>query len=154
MRFDEINLDSHLIKLCGMVQRNLDSSDKKPGLVAACVMANGKTVYKTSSYSGDGLYKHAERMAIEAFESKYGELPKNATIVTTLSPCSEQGDETADHRVGTSCEDLLNDKQVKYVYCGYMDPTQDEGGNQFKLAQTSNDKIQAVCKHYASMFLE
>lgn len=145
-------LDKYLIDLCKMVLNN--RKDKHPGMVAAGVLAlKGPFVARTSSYSGDGIYRHAERNAISAYEKTYGPVPEGSLIITTLSPCNEQHDHTAKTREGGSCTDLINSKGIQKVYCGYIDPTQDDDTREFNLMETSNKKIREMCKQFAETFL-
>jgi len=145
-------LDKYLVDLCKMVTKNV--SDKHPGMVAAGVLAlEGPFVARTSSYDGDGMYVHAERNAIEAYENEVGPIPEGSLIITTLSPCNEQHDETAEERVGESCTELINSKGIQKVYCGYIDPTQDDDIREFNQMETANQKIRQICKEFASTFL-
>jgi hypothetical protein len=57
-------------------------------------------------------------------------------------------------RFGESCTDLINDSNVKKVYCGYMDPSQQDAHNEYTLEATDNDSIQGLCKQFADTFLK
>lgn len=145
--------DDNLVELCNMIKKNVEQLSK-PGMVAACVIdPKGRVVSRTSKSRGN-KWVHAERNAVEAYEQIYGELPSNSMIVTTLSPCNEHRDTTAKERVGDSCTDYLNSKGIKNVYCGYMDPTQDNSRAKFKQVVTTNKEIKAQCKKFADSFLK
>lgn len=147
-------LDSVLEKLCEMIIKG-QNSDKDYGMVAACVIDPDNNKVARINYSGsNGKRVHAERAAIEAYENKYGPVPEDSIVVTTLSPCNETDDETAKGRVGESCTEYLNDKGIKKVYCGYMDPTQDNDIREFNLIETSDKSIREECKKFADTFLK
>lgn len=154
---DEIHnypkLDHTLAKLCKLVI-NGQNSDKDYGMVAACVIdPDNNVVTGLNSPGPDGKRVHAERIAIEKYESEYGNVPEGSIIVTTLSPCNEQHDETAIERVGESCTDYINSKGIEKVYCGYNDPTQDNNNREFNIMETSNKELRAICKTFADTFL-
>lgn len=148
-------LDKYLIDLCKMVMENVRHSDNPhAGMVAAGVLSlKGPFVARTSSYAGDGKYTHAEMNAITAYEQEVGPIPEGTVIITTLSPCNEQHDHTADTRNGPSCTDLINSKGIQKVYCGFMDPTQDDDQREFNVMETSNHKIRDICREFAATFL-
>jgi pyrimidine deaminase RibD-like protein len=147
-------LDRILKKLCEMVVKG-QQSDKDYGMVAACVVDPDNNLVAGLNRPGkDGKRIHAERVAIEKYEQKYGDIPEGSIVVTTLSPCNESDDETANDRVGESCTDYLNSKGIQKVYCGYMDPTQDNDNRQFNLIETANKDIRNECKSFADTFLK
>ena len=92
---------------------------------------------------------HAEREAIRAYENKYGPPPAGSIIITTLTPCSDEMND----RYGDDCTDLINNSNIKKVYCGYKDPSQDNQHNNFNEEVTDNKKIQELCKKFADTFL-
>jgi pyrimidine deaminase RibD-like protein len=156
---DEIHnykkLDKILIKLCDMIVKGKEIDSKYYGMVAAAVIdPDNNIVAGVNRYGSNGKRVHAERVAIEKYESKYGLVPKGSIVVTTLSPCNEHNDETAAGRVGESCTDYLNSKGIEKVYCGYMDPTQDNDQRQFNLMETGNQDIREECKSFADTFLK
>ena len=147
-------LDKILTKLCRMIIEG-QLSNKDYGMVAACVLdPNNNIVAGLNSPGTDGKRVHAERVAIEKYEQKYGEVPEGSIILTTLSPCNETDDTTAADRVGESCTDYLNSKGIEKVYCGYIDPTQDNEQRQFNLMETSDKGIREECKKFADTFLK
>jgi len=147
-------LDKILAKLCQLVIKG-QQSDKDYGMVAAGVLdPDNNLVCRLNIPDGIGKRIHAERAAIEAYESKYGLVPKGSIVITTLSPCSEDNVETADERAGIDCTDYLNSKKIKKVYCGYMDPTQDKDNREFNLIETANKKLRHECKKFADTFLD
>jgi len=147
-------LDRILAKLCEMVVKG-QSFDKDYGMVAACVLdTDNKIVAGLNSLGTDGKRIHAERVAIEKYEQKYGEVPDDSIVLTTLSPCNETHDETAENRVGESCTDYLNSKGIEKVYCGYIDPTQGNDIRNFNMMETSNKDIREECKKFADTFLK
>jgi len=147
-------LDKILNKLCEMVVKG-QKSDKDYGMVAACVLDPDNNIVAGLNMPGkNGKRIHAERVAVEKYEKKYGEVPEGSIVITTLSPCNESDDETAEDREGESCTDYLNIKGIKKVYCGYIDPTQDNDQRQFNLMETSNKEIREECKKFADTFLD
>jgi pyrimidine deaminase RibD-like protein len=146
-------LDHTLAKLCKLVIEG-QKSDKDYGMVAACVIDpdnNFETGLNTPGIDGKRI--HAERVAIEKYENEYGPVPEGSIIVTTLSPCNEQHDETAAEREGESCTDFINSKGIEKVYCGYNDPTQDNNNREFNIMETSNKELREICKKFADTFL-
>ena len=147
-------LDGILEKLCDMVVKG-QKSDKDYGMVGACVLDPDNNIVGGLNMPGvDGKRVHAERVAVEKYIKKYGPVPEGSIVITTLSPCNESNDETAEDRVGESCTDYLNDKGIEKVYCGYIDPTQDNDQRQFNLMETSNQYIRRLCKSFADTFLD
>ena len=147
-------LDKILKKLCEMVVKG-QKSDKDYGMVAACVLdPNDNIVAGLNSPGTDSKRVHAERVAIEKYEQKYGEVPEGSIVITTLSPCNEHDDETAADRVGESCAEYINSKGIEKVYCGYIDPTQDNDIRNFNLLETSDKSIREECKKFADTFLK
>lgn len=145
-------LDKYLAELCDMIDR--DGNDAGNGMVAAGVLSlTHPYIARLSSIQSDGKSTHAERNAIDAFESEYGPITEGTVIITTLSPCNERHDTTAKERVGESCTDLINSKGILKVYCGFMDPTQDDDTREFNIIETSNEDIRHRCKQYADTFL-
>ena len=144
-------LDKILSKLCEMVIDGM--KDDPDGRVAACVLDTDNRAVLRVNYPKDGKRVHAERAAIEAYTKKYGKIPKGSIIITTLSPCSDH----MDHRYGDSCTDLLNDLGIKKVYCGYNDPVQVDTNSyknkDFRVLETSNEKIKELCKKIADTFV-
>jgi pyrimidine deaminase RibD-like protein len=146
-------LDHTLAKLCKLVIEG-QKSDKDYGMVAACVIdPDNNFVIGLNAPGVDGKRIHAERVAIEKYENEYGPVPEGSIVVTTLSPCNEQHDETAAEREGESCTDYLNSKGIEKVYCGYNDPTQDNNNREFNIMETSNKELRAICKKFADTFL-
>ena len=151
-------LDNILMLLCKMVIKGQKKNPEHYGMVAACVLdPDNNMVAKVNYPAEDSLRVHAERAAMEAYQDKYGEIPEGSIIITTLSPCNEVSDETADGRSGNNCVDLINHSPVHKVYCGYMDPSQgDEAHDErdFNLMETENGKIRNLCKSFADTFLD
>ena len=147
---DRDHLDKILLELCEAVIKGQQEDPDHYGMVAACVMDNDHNkVISLNELTEDGTRKHAERVAIENYESKYGDIPEGSIILTTCSPCNEDMDE----RYGESCTDLINNSNVRKVYCGYIDPSQDNEHNDYTLEETDNDDIQGLCEKFASTFL-
>ena len=143
-------LDSILMSLCKMVIKG-QQSEKDYGMVAACVLDPDNQIVARLNYPGTkGKRVHAERAAIEAYQSKYGLIPEGSIILTTLSPCNEHMDE----RDGPSCTDVINQSGVKKVYCGYIDPSQHDEHRDYNLMETSDLKLRNVCKKFADTFLD
>ena len=149
---DMNKMDDILSKLCDMVKKQ--EGLQYPGMVAAAVVTpKGKIVAKTSSHHS-GKWRHAERNAINEYTKYHGTIPKGSIIVTTLSPCNETDDETAENRVGMPCTDFINHNGIKQVYSGYKDPTQDNEHGEYKEVFTKNKQLRTMCKEFADTFLE
>ena len=147
-------LDKILGRLCQLVVKGQDS-DKDYGMVAAGVLdPDNNLVSRLNIPAGNGKRIHAERAAIEAYERKYGPVPKGSIVVTTLSPCNETHDETAHERAGENCTEYLNGKGIEKVYCGYMDHTQDNDIRDFNIIETNDKDIRHQCKKFADTFLD
>ena len=143
-------LDGIMYKLCEMIAKG-KRSNKDYGSVAGCVLDPDNNIVARLNYPGrDGKRVHAERAAIEAYQNEYGDIPSGSIIITTLSPCNEHMDE----RDGDSCTDIINASGVKKVYCGYMDPTQDDDTRQFNLMETADKELRNKCKQIADTFLD
>jgi len=151
-------LDKILVLLCKMVVKGQKKDKDYYGMVAACVLdPDNRMVAKVNYPREDGLRVHAERAAMEAYYDKYGEIPEGSIVVTTLSPCNEFSDETADGRAGNNCVDLINNSPIRKVYCGYMDPSQGDESHaerDFNLMETENGSIRELCKSFADTFLD
>jgi pyrimidine deaminase RibD-like protein len=148
-------LDRILLELCFQILKGLKDDPIKYGMVAACVLdPKNRTVFCVNEATEDGTRKHAERVAIERYVEKYGDIPKGSIIVTTLSPCNEDDTDMAKARYGDSCTDLINSSNVRKVYCGYMDPSQHNDHPKYTLEETSRSDIKELCKSFADTFLK
>jgi pyrimidine deaminase RibD-like protein len=144
-------LDKILSKLCNMIVQGKQDRPNYYGMVAAAVVdPKNKIVARINRPGKDGKRIHAEHAAMLDYTNKYGPIPEGSIIVTTLSPCNEQMDE----RDGPSCTSIINNSTVKKVYCGYMDPTQDDDSRQFNLMETADKEIRTKCKQFADTFLD
>jgi len=120
------------------------------GMVGACVIdPEQRAVFGVNHRDQAGKRIHAERAAIMNYHGKYGAVPEGSIIISTLSPCNEPMDE----RHGVSCTDLINQSNVKKVYCGYIDPTQDSNQRLFGQVESSNPDVRKICKTLADTFL-
>ena len=146
-------LDSILVELCELVIAGQRHNPERYGMVGACVLdpQGNKTV--GSSTNRNGKWVHAERVAIERYLDQHGEILPGSIIVTTLSPCNETDDDTAERRAGDSCTDLINQSGIKEVYCGYRDPSQENNHNNYQEIFTKNSKIRNLSKQFADTFL-
>ena len=143
-------LDDILVDLCDMVMQG-KRKDRNLGMVAAAVLdPDGNCVSAVNYPDEQGRRVHAERAALDAYREQFGQLPKGCTIITTLSPCTEDMPD----RHGECCTDLINSTNVRRVYAGYSDPSQEETHNKFKLMITTNPRIKSLCKAYADTFLK
>ena len=152
---DEIHdydkLDSILLKLCELVVVGQKTNPEKYGMVAACILDNqNRMVAGVNLPAKDGTRQHAERVAIDKYHAKYGEIPEGSIIITTCSPCSEHMSE----RHGEDCTQLINDLGINKVYSGFDDPTQPGEQRAFNSMVTSNGKIRQLCKQFAEQFLD
>jgi pyrimidine deaminase RibD-like protein len=139
-------LDEILVRLCEVVIQG-QRQDRNLGVVAAAVLDPNDNCVTGINYPGrDGQRVHAERAAIENYTDRFGSVPPNSIVITTLSPCNEPMAE----RAGESCQDLLDQHGIDTVYCGYVDPTQQP----HQVDLTANKKIQQLCKAFADTFLK
>ena len=151
---DPKKCDRILVELCQMIFNAQKRNPDHYGLVAACVMDEKGNEIKAVNFMHKGKRIHGELAAILKYKSEVGPLTSDCTIITTLSPCSlDMG-----KRYGPSCSDVINDSPVKKVYCGYEDPTNDEGDaylhKNFHIEVTRNKKIETLCKAIADIFLK
>jgi pyrimidine deaminase RibD-like protein len=143
-------LDRILSKLCDMVTKG-QTSKQDFGMVAAAVLdPDNQMVARLNRPGKSNKRIHAEHAAIEDYMAKYGAIPEGSIIITTLSPCNEHMDE----RDGPSCTAIINQCGVKKVYCGYMDPTQDDDTRTFNVMETVDKSIRDKCKQFADTFLD
>lgn len=146
---NRFKLDKILVKLCDLVIDNKNNDPKKFGWVGAAVLdPKNKLILRTAEHK-DGKWIHAERNAIDAFEKQYGEITPGSIIITTLTPCNEKMHD----RYGSSCTDYINQSNVRKVYCGYKDPSQNNEHNEFTEEVTENSDIVRLCKKLADTFL-
>ena len=144
-------LDTILVELCKMVVAGKKRDPEHYGAVAAAVLdPENRLVKGINLPDKDGRRRHGERVAIDNYNKKYGEIPEGSIIITTCSPCSEHMEE----RHGDSCTDLINDSNVKKVYCGFIDPTQPEDSRTFNEMETANPDIRDLCRDFAKTFME
>jgi pyrimidine deaminase RibD-like protein len=122
------------------------------GLVAACVVdPMGRRATGINHIINDGKRVHAERDAVRNYEQANGPLPEGSMVVTTLSPCVEPMSD----RHGISCSELMDDLNIRKVYCGYLDPTQDTHvHNNYECLETQNEQLKSICKEVADCFLK
>jgi len=145
---EEKKLDKILSRLCKMILKNLPKKSK--GMVAACVLdPNNNRVSGISRYE-NGKWHHAERVAMEKYIKKFGDIPKDSIIITTCSPCSEHMPD----RYAESCSDLINKSPVRKVYCGIEDSTQPSKNKKFDLTVTSNKNIRRLCEKFLETFTD
>lgn len=148
-------LNRILVELCQQVIQGQQDDPEKYGMVAACVLdPKNRTILCVNEAAEDGTRKHAERVAIERYVEKYGDIPTGSIILTTLSPCNEDDTEMAAGRYGESCTDLINNSNVRKVYCGYTDPSQDNAHHEYTLEDTKDNSIHKLCKKFADTFLD
>lgn len=142
-------LDSILSKLCALVVEGQKTKPEYYGKVAAAVLDPDNNLVARLNYPTDKGRVHAERAAMEAYENQYGNIPEGSIVLTTLSPCSEHMTE----RDGPSCTDYINNSNIRKVYCGYDDPTQDEDQRTFNILETKDKSIRELCKTFADTFI-
>jgi len=150
LKFSRDKLDDLLNDLCEKVIKGQEKAPDFYGMVAAAVIDPTGRLATGINYLYGNERIHAERDAIDNYEKKYGELPPDCIVVTTLSPCNQ---DTGDIKEIT-CAEVLNNKQVKIAYCGYRDPTQHRDDNDFTILITKNEKIEKMCKELADTFLK
>jgi hypothetical protein len=59
-----------------------------------------------------------------------------------------------DEREGESCTNLINNSNVRKVYCGYIDPSQNNEHNKYTLEETDNQDVRSLCEKFAATFLD
>jgi pyrimidine deaminase RibD-like protein len=150
LKFSRDKLDDLLNDLCEKVIKGQEEAPDFYGMVAAAVIDPTGKLATGINYLYGNERIHAERDAIDNYEKKYGELPPDCIVVTTLSPCNQ---DTGDVKEIT-CTEVLNSKHVKIAYCGYRDPTQHREDNDFKILITKNNKLEQMCKELADTFLK
>jgi len=145
-------LDKILVKLCKMVVNGQKANPDMYGVVAAAVLDTDNRVIAglNTAHNATDTRKHAERVAIEKYQAAHGDIPKGSIIITTCSPCSEEMAE----RFGDSCTQLINAVGLKKVYCGFIDPSQEEENRDFNIMETENEYIRDLCKTFAKEFLD
>jgi pyrimidine deaminase RibD-like protein len=152
--FDREECDTILYDLCRGVIEGQRRNPEYYGMVAACVLGpNGERVYANNHATPNGQRVHAERSALDAYAEIYGRVPKDAIIITTLSPCSAPMDD----RYGLSCTQLIDDYDIRRVYCGYKDPTQSDtklyNEKSFEIVATDDSRLRKICQQFADTFL-
>ena len=147
-------LDNILYRLCKLVVEGQKSDPTNYGKVAAAVLDPNNNIVTATSTPVKNKWSHAERNAINKYTEQYGEIPSGSIIITTLSPCNEQEDKTAKETFSISCTDLINNNNIKKVYCGFIDPTQTKDQRDFTQLETENSSIRDLCKKFASTFLK
>jgi pyrimidine deaminase RibD-like protein len=151
---DEIHsyekLDTYLYKLCNLIVNGQKADKEKFGMVAAGILDPDNNFVPGINLPGpNNTRRHAERVAIDNYTNKYGDIPEGSICITTCSPCSEHMDE----RYGESCTDLINQYGIKKVYAGFMDPTQHEEQREYNIMETANSSIRELCGKFADTFL-
>lgn len=150
---DTDKLDLLMTELVEMIIGSQQNDPQGFGMVAAGVLdPENRFVPALNHVNYDtGRHTHAERAAIEKYTSMHGPVPTGSIIITTLSPCT---DPHSDEREGDSCNDLISGSTVHKVYCGYVDPTQEQDRRKtYHLQCTKNQRLQQLCKLIADQFL-
>jgi pyrimidine deaminase RibD-like protein len=147
---DQAQLDQILIGLCEVVVQG-QQKDQDLGVVAAAVLDPDNNCVVGINYPApNGQRVHGERAAIDAYQARFGPIPKGSIIITTCSPCTQDMSE----RVGINCSDLIDEVGVHKVYAGYQDPSQGQIHNEYLLEITRNPKIRKLCEKFADTFLK
>jgi pyrimidine deaminase RibD-like protein len=145
-------LDQILTRLCELVIEGQRKDADRYGVVAAAVLDPDNNCVAALNYRIGDRDVHGERAAIDAYEHRFGDIPRGSIIITTCSPCTEPMPE----RVGSSCQDIISASPVHKVYAGYRDPSQQtsSGNKTYHLQITKNKKIQALCQAFADTWLD
>jgi pyrimidine deaminase RibD-like protein len=125
------------------------------GLVSAAIMdPDDVIVFGVNHVTKDGTRKHAERVAMENYQDKFGRIPPGCIIVTTLSPCSS---DDMKERWGESCTLMLDRSPISKVYAGWADPTQIDTDHyrhkRFRVKSTKNPKLRELCKKIGEIII-
>ena len=130
--------------------------DPEVGIVAAGIFdPKYPPVIATSELRGEGKWIHAERNALEQFESQYGEPGPETIVVITLSPCIKPMPKS---RVSSSCTELLLKRGLKRVHAGVIDSLQvNEGIQDYKnlgldITIPEHNSCKSVCENLPSIF--
>lgn len=153
---DYSHFDKILVKLCRLISKGRSINPKLYGLVGAAIIDPDQNIIARTARFRNKKWSHAEREAILAYNNAFGEIPKNSILISTLSPCEEIHTDPAPDRYGKSCTALINDTNIKFVYCGYLDPSQGDDQHDartFKLIASKNPDVAKLCKKYADKFL-
>jgi pyrimidine deaminase RibD-like protein len=156
MKFSEFKfpsrhkLDLILFDLCQLIIKNQKKDPDFYGMVGACVLDPDGNMVSSTSFKKKNKWVHAERAAIDIYERKYGEIPQKSIIITTLSPCNES---IVYKRYKSSCLDYIKSKKISKIYCGYIDPTQQDN-KEFNQKITRIKEIKKICKTFADTFLK
>lgn len=139
--------------------------DERVGLVAAALVDGGKEVYATSVLNADGIWKHAERNALEQFVATYGKPGPGAVMLSTLSPCiraAGSGDHYGDQknaarRQDESCSDLLKRHGINTIGFGTLDSEDANDKSsytdlEFNVVDIRDPTVLGTCKALNDMF--
>lgn len=144
---DRTQLNELLAELCELLVAAAKKDNDFFELIAAGVLdPSNRFVIGINFKHRRGKRVHAERAAIERYKKLFGPIPSGSIIVTTLSPCNRP----MAGRYGESCVDLIKDEGIKYVYCGYKDPTQDSDLS----VETDNPQLKTLCRAFTETFLD
>ena len=128
------------------------------GMVAAGVFIPGQPFISRTSYQDqNGKWVHAERALLDVIYNQGMQIPNDAILITTLSPCNRMDDNAAINRAGDPCSILINDTGINYVYTGFIDTTQGHGSDDYRtyeLIETRNQELRTKCEELASTFLD
>lgn len=142
--------DQVLVDLCRLVIDKQTENPDRYGMVAAAIVdSDGNIASSTNYFMSNGKRIHAERAAAYAYIREFGTIPKNAIVVTTLSPCCNPMED----RMGPSCADFISGHGIQTVYYGYEDPTQESHNEPYDSICTNNSSIVDLCKSFADTFL-
>ena len=150
LKFSREKLDDLLNDLCEKVTKGQEEAPDFYGMVAAAVIDPTGRLATGINYLYGNVRIHAERDAIDRYEEGYGKLPKGSIVVTTLSPCNTGHYPNHPDRYGEDCQELLDSRGVKFVYCGYKNPEENPDSS----IETDNPKIKKLCKQFADTFLK
>jgi pyrimidine deaminase RibD-like protein len=130
-------------------------SEPLKGLVAAGVYDGERYAIGTSEYVGDGRWRHAERVALDKFLSRFGQPSPTAIVVCTLAPCTH---ERSGSRIGESCALMLKNADIAYFYVGAIDDasypnTQRDYANLgLRFSTTDDPDLRSTCERLATLF--
>jgi pyrimidine deaminase RibD-like protein len=143
------DLDKILVLLVELIVKKVEKKGfDTDGLVGAAVVSKDYPVFISFSQQLRDKTVHAERNAINKFKSRHNltQLPAGTLVVSTLSPCSEH----IHNRLNYDCSSFLHRENVKRVYCGCRDETQDDSND---FTYTPNKSLERICKKIASTFI-
>lgn len=143
------DLDYFLSKAVKLQREEWQKPDTGVGAACLFIPATGEEFYDVCRDVGHNNFAHAEHNVIEAYVEKYkAPPPKDAVIITTISPCSNAN---SSWRIGDSCSSLIKEYGLKHVYAG-VNVDDKSIRHEFNLRVTQNKELATICKNLYELF--